>query len=145
MKTKKKFNIERVREFCKLVNEGVSPSLALKNMNTCNGYSAPLREAGFYWKEKNGQYRAVERVHMERYLLFAEKKNEYNIKRINKKFVKQPTLFCVPKQKAVKPVSKSNNDYFNNSSFIRNTAPKVFFNNNKLSFIQRLVKKFFNL
>ena len=143
MKTKKKFNIERVKEFCKLVNEGVNPSLALKNMNTCNGYNAPLREAGFYWKEKNGKYKAVERVHMERYLLFAE--NEYNIKRINKKFTKQPTLFCIPKQKVAKPQYKSHEESFNNSKLIRNTAPKVGVNKNKLSFIQRLVKQFFNL
>jgi hypothetical protein len=145
MKTKKKFNIERVREFCKLVNEGLSPSLALKNMNTCIGYIAPLKEAGFYWKEKNGEYKAVERIHMERYLLFAEKKNEYNVRRINKKFLKQPTLFCMPKQKVVKPQYELDKESFNNSNCIRNTAPKIVVNKNKLSFIQRLVKKFFNL
>lgn len=145
MKTKKKFNIERVREFCALINLGQTPSIALKNMNSCQGYSVPLKEAGFYWKEKNGKYKAAERIRADRYLLFTEKKNEYNIKKINKAFVKQPTLFCQPKQKAIKRQPQ----FFQNSpvaiTSIKNTAPEVVLVKNKLSFIQRLVKSLFKL
>jgi hypothetical protein len=133
MKTKKKFTIERVREFCKLINEGATPSIALKNMGACQGYSVPLKEAGLCWKEKNGTYKAVERIHADRYLLFTEKKSEYNIRKINKKFVKQPTLFCVSKQKqttGLKTTTKA-------------TTIKV--ENPKLSFFQRIVKSLFKL
>ena len=124
MKTRKQFNIERVREFCKLVNEGNTPAEALREMNSCNGYMNPLRQAGLFWKEKDGTYKAVERIHTERYLLFTEKKNEYNNEKINKKCFKQPTLFNQPKPKqTTTPVRKEV----------------------QLSFIQRVVKSLFKL
>jgi len=126
MKTRKQFNIERVREFCKLVNEGHTPVEALRSMNSCNGYMNPLRQAGLFWKEKDGTYKAVERIHTDRYLLFTEKKNEYNIQKINKKCVKQPTLFNQPKQK-------------------QTTAPTMKAKERQLTFIQRVVKSLFNL
>lgn len=127
MKTRKQFNIERVREFCKLVNEGNTPAEALRSMNSCNGYMNPLRQAGLFWKEKDGTYKAVERIHTERYLLFTEKKNEYNIEKINKKCVKQPTLFNQPKPKQTTP------------------APTMKAKQPQLNFIQRVVKSLFNL
>ncbi len=151
MKTKKKFNIERVREFCALINLGQTPSIALKNMNSCQGYSVPLKEAGFYWKEKNGKYKAAERIRADRYLLFTEKKNEYNIKKINKVFVKQPTLFCQPKEKATKRLTVYSEARLNVLKHVQNTEQKiegrqdVFKAENKLSFIQRVVKSLFNL
>jgi hypothetical protein len=151
MKTKKKFNIERVREFCALINSGQTPSVALKNMNSCQGYSVPLKEAGFYWKEKNGKYKAPERIRTDRYLLFTEKKNEYNIKKINKSFVKQPTLFCQPKERAIKRLTVYSEERLNVLKQIQNTDPKIappqygFNAENKLSFIQRIIKSLFKL
>jgi hypothetical protein len=128
MKTRKQFNIERVREFCKLINEGNTPKEALRSMNSCNGYMNPLRQAGLFWKEKDGTYKAVERIHTERYLLFTEKKNEYNNEKINKKCFKQPTLFNQPKQKQT-----------------TTTAPTMKAKQKQLSFIQRVVKSLFKL
>ena len=127
MKTRKQFNIERVREFCKLVNEGNTPAEALRSMNSCNGYMNPLRQAGLFWKEKDGTYKAVERIHTERYLLFTEKKNEYNNEKINKKCFKQPTLFNQPKPKTTTPV------------------PTMKAKQPQLNFIQRVVKSLFKL
>jgi len=126
MKKRKEFNIERVKEFCKLVNEGNTPSKALRLMNSCDGYINPLHQAGLYWKENDGTYKAVERIHMERYLLFTKKKNEYNeLKNLGTtKLLKQPTLFNQPKPK-------------------QPTAQKV--KQPKLNFIQRVVKSLFNL
>ena len=129
MKTRKQFNIERVREFCKLINEGNTPKEALRSMNSCNGYMNPLRQAGLYWKEKDGTYKAVERIHTERYLLFTEKKNEYNNEKINKKCFKQPTLFNQPKHK---PKTTT-------------PVPTMKAKEQQLNFIQRVVKSLFNL
>jgi hypothetical protein len=87
----------------------------------------PLRQAGLFWKEKDGTYKAVERIHTERYLLFTEKKNEYNNEKINKKCFKQPTLFNQPKPKTTTPV------------------PTMKAKQRELSFIQRIVKSLFKL
>jgi hypothetical protein len=126
MKTRKQFNIERVKEFCKLVNEGNTPSKALRLMNSCDGYINPLHQAGLYWKENDGTYKAVERIHMERYLLFTKKKNEYNeLKNLGTtKLLKQTNLFNQPKPKP---------------------APIIKTKEPKLTFIQRVVKSLFNL
>lgn len=146
MKTRKQFNIERVREFCKLVNEGNTPAEALREMNSCNGYMNPLRQAGLFWKEKDGTYKAVERIHTERYLLFTEKKNEYNNEKINKKCFKQATLFNQPKPKTGK-ISSSKNIVFTGQTMTLSPAPAPTMKAKKkqLSFIQRVVKSLFNL
>jgi len=123
MRTKKKFDIERVREFCKLINEGNTPNRALIIMRSSNGYITPLKKAGIYWKEKDGTFRAVERVRVERYELFKKEKDNYN--RVMRAIpqVKQKTLFSQPKPKQTTPVRKEV----------------------QLSFIQRVVKSLFKL
>jgi hypothetical protein len=141
MKTRKEFNIERVREFCKLVNAGVKPHHALTQMNACSGYVRPLKKSGLYWKEKNGTYKAVERVRADRYESFVKAKNEYNKmnylkyekQSIEKKksytqFVKQANLFNQPKPK--QPTTN---------------APTMKAKEPQLNFIQRVVKSLFNL
>jgi hypothetical protein len=123
MKNQKPFNIERVREFCKLVNNGFKPKEALAQMNSCEGYQMPLKRAGLFWKEKDGSYKAVERIRTDRYELFVNEKKNYNRYK-NKKQYKQPTLFNQPKPKqTTTPVRKEV----------------------QLSFIQRVVKSLFNL
>lgn len=126
MKTKKKFDIERVREFCKLINEGNTPNQALIIMRSSNGYMTPLKKAGLYWREKDGTFKAVERIHSERYQLFEVEKINYN--RIMKRtpVVKQKTLFCQPKQTTT-------------------NAPTMKAKKRQLNFIQRVVKSLFNL
>lgn len=127
MKTKKKFDIDRVREFCKLINEGNTPNRALIIMRTSNGYITPLKNAGIYWKEKDGTFRAVERVRVERYELFSKEKINYNRVIKTKSVRKQSTLFCQPKQKQT------------------TTAPTMKAKQPQLSFIQRVVKSLFKL
>jgi hypothetical protein len=141
MKTRKEFNIERVREFCKLVNQGVKPHHALTQMNACSGYVRPLKKSGLYWKEKNGTYKAVERVRVDRYESFVKAKNEYNKmnylkyekqsvqkKKSYTQFVKQASLFNQPKPK--QPTTN---------------APTMKAKERQLNFIQRVVKSIFNL
>ena len=150
MTTRKEFNIERVKEFCKLVNEGNKPNEALIIMSSSSGYAVPLREAGIYWKEKNGTYKAVERLYTERYALFINEKKKYikqrndkqyaaqkqlRLKGINstekrnsyKEYVKQVTLFNQPKPKTTTPV------------------PTMKAKQRELTFIQRVVKSLFKL
>lgn len=147
MKTKKEFNIERVKEFCKLINEGNTPNRALIIMRSSNGYITPLKNAGIYWKEKDGTFRAVERIRVERYTLFLNERLKYN-RTINakpnrkqrktfqkvdivskrnsyKEYVKQATLFNQPKPKPTAPTMKAKEQ--------------------QLTFIQRVVKSLFKL
>ena len=142
MKTKKEFNIVRVKEFCKLVNEGNTPVEALKKINACQGYYNPLKLSGLFWKEKDGTYKAVERIRIERYESFVKAKNEYNKRNylkyekqsvskssLYKEYTKQPTLFNQPKPK---PKTTT-------------PVPTMKAKQPKLNFIQRVVKSLFNL
>jgi hypothetical protein len=147
-RTSKPFDITRVREFCKLINEGKKPNEALIKMKACQNYRNPLESAGIFWIEKDGNYKAVERIYLERYELFIEEKRKYLKKRnevarwnknqrasgkINsfqkrnsyKEYVKQATLFNQPKPKPTPPTMKANE--------------------RQLSFIQRVVKSLFKL
>jgi hypothetical protein len=147
-RTSKPFDITRVREFCKLINEGKKPNEALIKMKACQNYRNPLESAGIFWIEKDGNYKAVERIYLERYELFIEEKRKYLKKRnevarwnknqrasgkINsfqkrnsyKEYVKQATLFNQPKPKP--------------------TAPTMKAKKRELTFIQRVVKSLFKL
>jgi hypothetical protein len=139
MKTRKQFNIERVREFCKLVNEGVKPHHALTQMNACSGYVRPLKKSGLYWKEQNGTYKAVERVRMDRYELFVKAKNEYN-KMNYLKYEKQ----SIEKKKSYTKFSKQAS-LFNQPKPKQTTVQKSKPNEPQFNFIQRIVKSIFNL
>lgn len=129
MKTVQPFDIERVKQFCKLVNEGKTPNEALRIMNGSNGYVNPLRSAGIFWKEKDGTFKAVERIRAERYALFQQEKSNYIKSYKGKPIIKQRTLFCQPK---LKPKQTT-------------PAPTMKAKQPQLSFIQRVVKSLFNL
>jgi hypothetical protein len=141
MTKRKEFNIERVKEFCRLVNEGKTPNEALREMNSSNGYTTPLRTAGIYWKDKDGTFKALCKIRVERYNTFIEIKNEYNqrvydrFQRKNnrssqsyKEYTKQATLFNQPKEPKQKTTT------------LAPVRKEV-----QLSFIQRVVKSLFKL
>ena len=129
MKTIQPFNIERVKQFCTLVNEGKTPNEALRIMNGSNGYINPLRSAGLFWKEKDGTFKAVERIRAERYALFQKEKSNYIKSYKGKSVVKQANLFNQPKPKQT----------------ITNNAPTMKAKERQLTFIQRVVKSLFKL
>jgi hypothetical protein len=147
MKNQKPFNIERVKEFCKLVNEGKTPSEALRLMNSCNGYTKPLRAAGIFWQEKDSTFKAVERIHAERYTLFLNERLKYNRTINAKPNRKQRKTF-----QKVDIVSKRNSykEYTKQASLFNQTKPTTNASTMKakerqLNFIQRVVKSLFNL
>jgi hypothetical protein len=125
-KTRKAFDINRVREFCNLINIGKTPTEALRIMSSSNGYMTPLKNAGLYWTEKDGTFKAVERIHMERYEMFQIEKINYNRIMKGTPVVKQKTLFCQPKPKTT-------------------NAPTMKAKKRELNFIQRVAKSLFNL
>lgn len=129
MRTRKTFDINRLREFCKLVNEGSAPAEALAKLNTCIAYATPLKSAGIYWREQDGTYKAVERIRAERYDLFLAERKKYNKKNWDRQIQKkrQATLFNQPKPKQTTP------------------APQMKTKKPQLNFIQRVVKSLFNL
>ena len=94
-------------------------------MRSSNGYITPLKNAGIYWKEKDGTFRAVERIRVERYELFSKEKVNYNRVIKTKSVRKQATLFNQPKPKP--------------------TAPTMKAKQRELTFIQRVVKSLFKL
>ena len=98
-------------------------------MRSSNGYITPLKKAGIYWKEKDGTFRAVERVRVERYELFKREKDNYNRGMKATPVVKQSTLFfeTKPKPKQTTPALT-----------MKAKQPQ-------LNFIQRVVKSLFNL
>ena len=96
-------------------------------MSSSNGYMTPLKKAGLYWREKDGTFKAVERIHTERYQLFEIEKINYNRIMKGTPVVKQKTLFCQPKPKTTTPV------------------PTMKAKEQQLNFIQRVVKSLFNL
>ena len=148
MKTRKaqKFDIERVKEFCKLVNEGKTPAEALRLMNSCNGYTKPLRAAGIFWQEKDSTFRAVERIHTERYNLFLNERLNYNRTINAKPNRKQRKTF-----QKVDIISKRNSykEYTKQATLFNQpkttNAPTMKAKERQLNFIQRVVKSLFKL
>jgi hypothetical protein len=149
MKTRtiKPFDIERVKEFCKLVNEGNSPVKALIIMSSSTGYATPLKKAGFFWIEKDGTYKAVERIYSERYNLFVNEKKMYIKKRNDSQYAAQ-------KQLRIKEINltEKRNSYkeYNKQATLFNqpkttNAPTMKAKKRQLNFIQRVVKSLFNL
>jgi len=142
------FNIERVKEFCKRINNGETPTEALTNMKASRAYGTPLRRAGFFWTEKDGTYKAVERVYTERYELFSSERKKFNNINFNRQMEKtrQATLFNQPKPKTGK-ISSSKNIMFTGQTMTLSPAPAPTMKAKKkqLNFIQRVVKSLFKL
>jgi hypothetical protein len=146
MKTQQKqFDIERVKEFCKRINNGESPTEALANMNTCRAYATPLRKAGLFWTEKNGTYKAVERIYTERYELFSLERKKFNNRNFNRYIEKQKEqkINSVQKRNSYKEYTKQATLF--NQPKPKPTAPTMKAKKRELSFIQRVVKSLFKL
>ena len=151
MKTRtiKPFDIERVKEFCKLVNEGNSPVKALIIMSSSTGYATPLKKAGFFWIEKDGTYKAVERIYSERYNLFVNEKKMYIKKRNDSQYAAQKQLRIkeinlTEKRNSYKEYNKQAT-LFNQPKSKTTNAPTMKAKEKQLNFIQRVVKSIFNL
>ena len=151
MKTRtiKPFDIERVKEFCKLVNEGNSPVKALIIMSSSTGYATPLKKAGFFWIEKDGTYKAVERIYSERYNLFVNEKKMYIKKRNDSQYAAQKQLRIkeinlTEKRNSYKEYNKQAT-LFNQPKSKTTNAPTMKAKEKQLNFIQRVVKYLFNL
>ena len=143
MRTKQQaFDIERVKEFCKRVNNGEQPQAALANMNTCRAYVTPLRKAGFFWTEKDGTYKAVERIYTERYELFSSERKKFNNRNFTRQMEKQKQL--LQKRNSYKEYNKQAT-LFNQLKSKTNNAPTMKAKERQLNFIQRVVKSLFNL
>jgi len=143
MRTKQQaFDIERVKEFCKRVNNGEQPQAALANMNTCRAYVTPLRKAGFFWTEKDGTYKAVERIYTERYELFSSERKKFNNRNFTRYMEKQKQL--LQKRNSYKEYNKQAT-LFNQPKSKTTNAPTMKAKERQLTFIQRVVKSLFNL
>lgn len=78
MKTKrKKFDRNRIIEFCKLVNSGMSPTDALYKLKACREYASFLRQSGIVYKVDNTWY-AIERLSDSKYNSFVNIRYQKN-------------------------------------------------------------------
>jgi hypothetical protein len=90
--------IERVRHCCHLINEGMTMSEALKALGMGNQYGRFMRDAGIVKKLKNGKWKAMERLHQDRYEHFKQLVSEYQLNRRNERAKMLP-----PKMTALPP------------------------------------------
>jgi hypothetical protein len=143
MKTQQKqFDIERVKEFCKRVNNGETPYQALSNMNASRAYGTPLKRAGLFWTQKDGTYKAVERVYTERYELFSSERKKFNNRNFTRQMEKKNKI--VAKRNSYKEYTKQAT-LFNQPKPKTTNAPTMKAKHGQLTFIQRVVKSLFNL
>jgi AAA15 family ATPase/GTPase len=115
-------------------------------MNTCTNYRNPLESAGIFWKEKDGTYKAIERIYLDRYELFIEEKRKYRkyrneIQLANKK-KKEERVSTISKRNSYKEYAKQAN-LFNQPK--PKPAPIIKTKESQLNLIQRVVKSLFNL
>jgi hypothetical protein len=108
MKTqRKKFDKERIIEFCKLVNAGMKPKDALAKMKACQGYQTALKRSGIYYQVGDNYY-AVERLTDAKYDAFKNirytTRKKYNTKSVNQ--YELPILRQPRKKKQLNTIQK---------------------------------------
>jgi hypothetical protein len=81
-KTKKKATSNRLLDVCKLINSGISPIDAARQLQFSQHYITLMGKCGIIQKEIDGKFIALNRIHPKRYNEFIEIRNEYNKKKI---------------------------------------------------------------
>ena len=108
-----------------------------------------MKKAGFFWIEKDGTYKAVERIYSERYNLFVNEKKMYIKKRNDSQYAAQKQLRIkeinlTEKRNSYKEYNKQAT-LFNQPKSKTTNAPTMKAKEKQLNFIQRVVKYLFNL
>lgn len=121
---------ERLSQVCKLVNSGLTPVQVCNQLKFSKHYFSMMQKCGLISVDESGNYKAMERIHNERYAMFLKLKQDYS------KGIRAESS-------RVEKLKELVNE--NESSWIRNTAPKVGFPKPERNFIQRIIAKIFNL
>lgn len=69
---------ERVANICKLVNDGVKPSYAAKAEGLGGGYLIALKNSGIIYKDDQGNWKAMVKIHATRFDEFVKLRQHYD-------------------------------------------------------------------
>jgi len=69
---------ERVANICKLVNDGVKPSYAAKAEGLGGGYLIALKNSGIIYKDDQGNWKAMVKIHATRFDEFVKLRQRYD-------------------------------------------------------------------
>ena len=69
---------ERVANICKRINEGMKPSYAAKAEGLGGGYLIALRESGIIYKDDQGNWKGMVKIHSSRYETFVAYRRNYD-------------------------------------------------------------------
>lgn len=69
---------ERIANICKRVNEGMKPSYAAKAEGLGGGYLIALRESGIIYKDEDGNWKGMVKIHSSRYESFIVHRRAYD-------------------------------------------------------------------
>jgi hypothetical protein len=69
---------ERIANVCKRVNEGMRPSYAAKAEGLGGGYLIALRESGIIYKDNEGNWKGMVKIHSSRFETFIVYRQNYD-------------------------------------------------------------------
>lgn len=69
---------ERVANICKRVNEGMKPSYAAKAEGLGGGYLIALKQSGIIYKDVDGNWKGMVKIHSSRYETFVSYRKIYD-------------------------------------------------------------------
>lgn len=82
-KNRKRATIKRLLNVCKLINSGISPTDAAKQLQFSQHYITLMRKCSIIQKETDGKFIALKKIHQKRYNDFIQIRNEYNQNKIS--------------------------------------------------------------
>jgi hypothetical protein len=69
---------ERVANICKRINEGMKPGYATHAEGLGGGYLVALKNSGIVYKDDQGNWKAMVKIHSSRYESFIKFRQEYD-------------------------------------------------------------------
>lgn len=130
---------ERLSQVCKLVNTGLTPVEVCNQLKFSKHYFSMMQKCGLISVDESGNYKAMERIHNERYAMFLKLKQDYS------KGIRAESTRVQKLNDLIEKQEKENIAIELESNWIRNTAPKIAFPKPERNFIQRIIGKLFNI
>jgi hypothetical protein len=69
---------ERVAKICKRINEGMKPGYATHAEGLGGGYLVALKNSGIVFKDEQGHWKAMSKIHTSRYESFIKFRQDYD-------------------------------------------------------------------
>lgn len=99
---------ERLTKICKRINEGMKPGYATHAEGLGGGYLVALKNSGIVFKDDQGNWKAMVKIHSSRYESFIKFRQEYDQGVVRSRYTeKHPDVIAVEKQGFFKRIWKS--------------------------------------